>query len=134
MCDSTGIHITRIYINCSRQTPSPIRSSTTAPVCTSTPIIHLDSSDPTPQQQMALIAKEVLASKRSSEVFISNPESPSYEQYVFVSKQTGQRIDFTTGDGIGKLMNSNTGTISKKKKTRQSTASIATLSSRMYSK
>ncbi len=122
MCDLTGVHITRIYVNCSRQSPSPIRSSNTVPVCTSTPIINVNSSNPSPKQQMALLAKEVLASQRSSsDTFIQKQQSP--QQYVFRSKETGQQIDLTTGDGISKI-NPNTGTITTKKKKRQSLAVV----------
>jgi hypothetical protein len=135
MGDPTGVHITRIYVNCRRQSPSPIRSSNTVPVCTSTPIINVGSSNPTSKQQMALLAKEVLASQRSSsssETFIQKSESPQPEQIVFISKQTGQKIDFTTGEGISKINNVNTGTITKKKKKRQSLAVVPPpLSNRM---
>jgi hypothetical protein len=133
MCDPAGVHITRIYVNCSRESPSPIRSSNTVPVCTSTPIVNVGSSNPSPKQQMALLAKEVLASQRPcSETFIRKSESPKPEQYVFLSKETGQQIDFTTGEGIGKIINPNTGTITKKKKQRQSLAVVPpTLSTRM---
>ncbi|CAF2716369.1 unnamed protein product [Rotaria sp. Silwood2] len=126
MCDSTGVHITRIYINCTRKTPSPIRSSNTVPVCTSTPIINIDSSNPTLQQQMGLLAKEVLGLKQRS----SETESSQDEQYIFISKQTGQQIDLSTGEGISKIAKSNTGTINKKKNRRQSSAVLPTISSR----
>jgi hypothetical protein len=133
MCDPTGVHITRIYVNCSRQSPSPIRSSNSVPVCTSTPIINVGSSNPSTKQQMALLAKEALASQRpSSETFIRTSESPKTEQFVFLSKETGQQIDFSTGEGIGKIINPNTGTITKKKKQRQTLAVVPpTLSTRM---
>jgi len=119
MCDPAGVHITRIYVNCSRQTPSPIRSTNTVPVCTSTPIINVGPSKPSPKQQMALLAKEILASQRSTETFIQKTESPQPEQYVFISKETGQQIGLTTGEGIGKIINRDTETITKKKKKRQ---------------
>jgi hypothetical protein len=71
---------------------------------------------------MALLAKEVLASQRSSsDTFIQKQQSP--QQYVFRSKETGQQIDLTTGDGISKI-NPNTGTITTKKKKRQSLAVV----------
>ncbi|CAF0722319.1 unnamed protein product [Rotaria sp. Silwood1] len=125
MCDSTGIHITRIYVNCTRKTPSPIRSSNTVPVCTSTPIINIDSSNAILKQQIGLLAKEVIALKQRP----SETESLQDEQYVFISKETGQQIDLLTGEGISKITNSNTGTINKKKKRRQSTAVLPTISS-----
>lgn len=135
MCDPTGVHITRIYVNCSRQSPSPIRSTNTFPVCTSTPIINVGSSNPSSKQQMALLAKEILASQQQrpcSDTFIQKSESPQTKQYAFVSKETGQSIDFKTGDGIGKILNPNTGTITKKKKQRQSLAVVPPpLSTRM---
>lgn len=126
MCDPTGVHITRIYVNCPRQSPSPIRSTNTVPVCTSTPIINVASPNPSTKQQMALLAKEILASQQrpSSDTFIRKSESPKNEQYAFISKETGQQIDFTTGDGISKIPNLNTGTITKKKKQRQSLAVV----------
>jgi hypothetical protein len=135
MCDPTGVHITRIYVNCSRQSPSPIRSSNTVPVCTSTPIVNVGSLNPSPKKQMALLAKEALASKSHapcSETFILKSETPKPGEYVFLSKQTGQKIDFNTGEGIGKLVNPTTGTITKKKKQRQSLAVVPpTASTRM---
>lgn len=103
---------------------------------------------------MALVAKEILRTQRSAETFIQKHESPTQqtpqfvtevppppassssetfvqkcespkqEQYAFVSKETGQQIDFNTGDGIGKIANLNTGTITKKKKSRQSLAVV----------
>ncbi|CAF3371405.1 unnamed protein product [Rotaria socialis] len=131
MCDPAGVHITRIYINNSRKTPSPIRSSNTVPVCTSTPIIDLESSNLTSQQQIALTAKEILAAKHSPEEFNQQTESPpQQQQYVFISKETGHQIDFSTGEGIGKIANPGTGTISKKKKIRQTIATIPSSSSR----
>ncbi|CAF0753496.1 unnamed protein product [Rotaria sordida] len=131
MCDSTGVHITRIYVNCTRKTPSPIRSSNTIPVCTSTPISNIDSTNSILQQQVGLLAKEVLALQQgSSEILIQNTESLQNEQYIFISKGTGQQIDFLTGEGITKITNSNTGTINKKKKRRQSNAVLPTISSR----
>jgi len=133
MCDPAGVHITRIYVNCSRQSPSPIHSSNTVPVCTSTPITNVGSSNPSSKQQMALIAKEVLASQRpTSDTFVLKKDSPKREEYVFHSKETGQPIDFTTGEGIGKIINPNTGTITKNKKKRQSLAVVPPpLSTRM---
>lgn len=155
MCDPAGVHITRIYVNRSRHSPSPIRSSNTVPVCTSTPIINVGPSNPTTKQQMALLAKEILKKNRSSDTFIQKPESPKqqqqvvlpvkeipiiqpssetfiqksespkFEEYVFISKETGQQIDFTTGEGISKMNNVvNTGTMTKKKKKRQSLAVV----------
>ena len=131
MCDPTGVHITRIHINCSRQTPSPIRSTKTLPVCTSTPIINVPSSDPSPKEKMNLIAKEVLAAHRpSSETFIRKTESPpppssiQPESFVFVSKETGQSIDLKTGDGIGKIINPSAGTITKKKKQQRQSLAV----------
>jgi hypothetical protein len=161
MCDPTGVHITRIYVNRSRQSPSPIRSSNTVPVCTSTPIINVGPFNPSAKQQMGLLAKEILKSQRSLDTFIQKPESPKQqttshakevvksqpssdtfiqkaespklEEYVFTSKETGQKIDFTTGEGIGKIINPNTETISKKKKNRQSLAVVPPpQSNRMY--
>ncbi|CAF1156881.1 unnamed protein product [Adineta steineri] len=180
MCDPTGVHITRIYVNCSRQSPSPIRRTNTVPVCTSTPIINVGSSDP--KQQMALLAKEILKSQRSTDTFIQKSDSPKqqmpmfnkeilkpqyssetfilksdspekhmalfnkevpmsqnssdisspksasprkYEEFAFFSKETGQKIDFNTGDGIAKVAVINTETITKKtKKTRQTLAVV----------
>ncbi|CAF0778702.1 unnamed protein product [Adineta ricciae] len=162
MCDPTGAHITRIYVNCSRQSPSPIRPSNTVPVCTSTPINNVAQPNPSPKQQMALVAKEILKAQRStnifvqkpdspqksvpvytakevsppqpsSETFIQKPESPKPEKYAFVSKGTGQKIDFTTGDGISKIAPVNTGTISKKK-SRQSLAIVPPAQSNRSSK
>ncbi|CAF0813258.1 unnamed protein product [Adineta ricciae] len=162
MCDPTGAHITRIYVNCSRQSPSPIRPSNTVPVCTSTPINNIAQSNPSPKQQMALVAKEILKAQRStnifvqkpdspqkpmpvytakevsppqpsSETFIQKPESPKCEKYAFVSKGTGQKIDFTTGDGISKIAPVSTGTISKKK-SRQSLAIVPPAQSNRSSK
>ncbi|CAF1564407.1 unnamed protein product [Rotaria magnacalcarata] len=132
MCDPAGVHITRIYINNSRKTPSPIRSSNTNPVCTSTPIIDLESSNLTSQQQMALIAKEILATRHLPKDFNQRTESPpqQQQQYVFISKETGHQIDFSTGEGIGKIANPSTGTISKKKKIRQTIATVPSSSSR----
>ncbi|UJR26141.1 hypothetical protein I4U23_007485 [Adineta vaga] len=164
MCDPTGAHITRIYVNCSRQSPSPIRPSNSVPVCTSTPIINVGLCHPSPKQQMALVAKEILKTQRStdtfiqksespiqqkpiytkkdltppkpsSETFIQKPESPpKNEEYAFISKETGQKIDFNTGEGIGKLANQNTGTITKKKKSRQSLAVVPPAQSTRSSK
>jgi len=136
MCDPAGVHITRIYVNCSRQSPSPIRSSNTVPVCTSTPIINVNSSNSSSKQQMTLIAKEFLASQRpSSDKFIQKSDSPQHEQYVFLSKETGQQIDLKTGEGIGKIIKSNPGPITKKKKNRQSLAVVPPqLSTRMNMK
>ena len=136
MCDPTGVHITRIYVNCARQSPSPIRSSNTVPVCTSTPIVNVGPSNPSPKKRMALLAKEVLASHRSQETFIRQSESPPPEQqqYVFTSKETGQHIDLANGDGIGKTTNPNPGTITKKKKKkkRQTLAVVPPVSTRTY--
>jgi len=134
MCDPAGVHITRIYVNCSRQSPSPIHSSNTVPVCTSTPITNVGSSNSSSKKQMALIAKEVLASQQrsNSDTFVLKKDSPKYEEYVFHSKETGQQIDFTTGEGNGKIINPNTGTITKNKKKRQSLAVVPPpLSARM---
>ena len=133
MCDPTGVHITRIYVNCSRQSPSPIRSSNTVPVCTSTPIINVNPSNPSSKEQMAKLAKEVLSSQQlSSETFIQKPLSPEQEKLVFISKETGQCIDFKTCDGIGKIIKPETGTITKKKKQRQTLAVVPpALSARM---
>lgn len=129
MCDPTGVHITRIHVNCSRQTPSPIRSKKNVPVCTSTPIINVPSSDPSSKQQMNLIAKEVLANHRStSETFIRKTASPpphiEPEPLVFISKETGQQIDFNTGEGIGKIIQPNPGTITKKKKQQRQSLAV----------
>lgn len=133
MCDQAGVHITRIYINNSRKPPSPIHPSDDVPVRTSTPISIADTSNLTPQQQMALIAKEVLASQRSSsEVFNQQNQSPPYDQYIFISKETGQQIDLSTGGGINKVPSSSSGTIHKKKKVRRTIATIPSSSSRMY--
>lgn len=133
MCDPTGEHITRIHINCSRQTPSPIRSKKTVPVCTSTPIINVPVCDPSSKQQMNLIAKEVLANQRAtSETFIRKTESPpapprpqiDSESLVFISKETGQQIDLNTGEGIGKIIQPNSGTITKKKKQQRQSLAV----------
>jgi hypothetical protein len=136
MCDPTGVHITRIYVNCPRETPSPIRSqSNTVPVCTSTPIINIGSSNSSPKKQMALLAKEILASQRSSETFIQKCDSPRSEQYVIRSKETGQPIDLTSRESVGKMLDTNTGTVTKKKKKRQSLAVVPPLlSTRMFFK
>jgi hypothetical protein len=167
MCDPAGVHITRIYVSCSRGSPSPIRPSNSAPVCTSTPINNVALCQPSHKQQMALVAKEILKAQRSTETFIQKPESPiqqipqftsevpqppppppapssetfvqkletpKHDEYVFLSKETGQKIDLTSGDGIGKIANLNTGTVTKKKKSRQSLAVVPPPSStRTYS-
>jgi len=76
MCDPAGVHITRIYVNSSRQSPSPIRSSKSVPICTSTPITTTNTKGPLPKQQAALLAKEILASHRlCSETFIQKPRT-----------------------------------------------------------
>ena len=124
MSDPSGAHITRIYVNCPRQSPSPIRSTNTAPVCTSTPIINVGASHPSPKQQMARLAREILASQRSSETYIQKCESPPQEKYLFVSKDTGQQIDPVTGEGIGTILPSTTETAKKTKKKRQSLAVV----------
>jgi hypothetical protein len=141
MCDPAGVHITRIFVNYSRQTPSPIRSTGTVPVCTSTPIINVGLPKPlpkpSPKQQMALLAKEILAQQRCSETFTQKPESPQQpEQFVFISKESGQHIDFKTGDGLGKLNNINTGTVVTKKKKQRETLAIVppATSARLYFK
>jgi hypothetical protein len=92
------------------------------------------SSNPSPQEAMALIAKEVLASQRASETYIQKPLSPPPEQLLFVSKQTRQTIDFTTGDGLSKILPMNAEVIPKKKKKRQTLAVVppAIESMRMY--
>ena len=124
MSDPAGAHITRIYVNCPRQSPSPIRSTNTAPVCTSTPIINVNASHPSPKQQMARLAREILASQRSSETYIQKCESPPQEKYLFVSKDTGQQIDPVTGEGIGTILSTATETMKTKKKKRQSLAVV----------
>jgi hypothetical protein len=152
MCDPAGVHITRIFVNYSRETPSPIRSTSTVPVHTSTPIINVGQSRPTPKQQMALLAREILANQRSSETFTHKQESPpspppapapvpvhvpapALEEFVFISKESGQEIDIKTGDGIGRLSNPNPEAIPKKKKQRQSLAVVPPpASTRMYFK
>lgn len=73
---------------------------------------------------MAQLAKAVLASQRSSETFVHKPRSPEREQYMFVSKQSRQTIDFTTGDGLGKMHPTNSETLPKKKKKRQTLAVV----------
>ena len=128
MDDPVGVHITRIYVNSSQPTPSPVPSSTTIPVCTSTPITNIGSVNPSARQPIALPAKDVSASQDSSEKTIQKTESKQDEQYVFISKETGQQINFKTGEGIAKAVNSNTGTITKKKIKRQSLAVVPPLS------
>ena len=124
MGDPSGAHITRIYVNCPRLSPSPIRSSKSAPVCTSTPITPGAPSNTSPKEKMAQLAKEILASQRSSETFVQKPASPEPEQYMFVSKQTRQTIDFTNGDGLGKKNPTDKENLPKKKKKRQTIAVV----------
>ena len=124
MGDPVGAHITRIYVNCPRSSPSPIRSSNTAPVCTSTPIAPGLSNNPSPQQKMAQIAKEAAASQRGSETFIRKAQTPPLDNFLFVSKESGQAIDFNTGDGLGKLNPPNVPTLPKKKKKRHTLAVV----------
>lgn len=121
MTDPVGAHITRIFVNCPRSSPSPIRSTKSAPVCTSTPITNGNQLNQSPQEKMALIAKQMINAQRSNDVF---NRKLTNENFQFVSKQTRQTIDFNLAEPAPKPSAVPNEKTPKKKKKRQTLAVV----------